>query len=177
MSITVKDSASSAILQDYKKLFQLWSLRLTVFQFCYKYFHRLQTLSWMIRLGFLNLIFLLYFPHSAQTKCNRFFTSLFLFTNNKKKKMFQISMKSFSSLQHSLYVLEEYNVDMQNSVYHSWRERLKICNAQPPGDLAHPGQSFRNTPVCAVLQRVKCSVLQTIFQLNLLFWLTLCVCN
>lgn len=59
--------------------------------------------------------------------------------------MFQISMKSFSSLQHSFHVLEEYNVDAQNSVYHSGRERLRICNAQPPGDLARPGTVLSET--------------------------------
>lgn len=64
--------------------------------------------------------------------------------------MFQISIKSFS-IQHSLHVLEEYNVDMQNSVYHSGRARLKICNAQLPGDLARPGTvlSETDTSMCS----------------------------
>lgn len=71
--------------------------------------------------------------------------------------MFQTSVGYFSSLQHSLNILEECNVDTQNFVYHSGRERLSICNAQPSGDLACPGTdlSEMDTGMCSL---AKCKV-------------------
>lgn len=59
-------------------------------------------------------------------------------------------VESFSSLKHSFNIVEECNVDLQNFVYNSGREKLSICNTQPLEELACPGtdSSEMDTSMC-----------------------------
>lgn len=53
-------------------------------------------------------------------------------------------MDSFS-LQHSFNASEVYNVDTQDSVYQSGKERLRTRNSHPPGDLLRSGTDLSGT--------------------------------